>query len=566
MFADEQRAGQFSDESKQISLAMSGRKTYVDNSYNRSLGRVGMPHGSHVVSRSSSSSASGGSSYSAGSKSCYASGTSSERTYVDNSFNRQHGRVGKPVGSHVVSSSSGGNGYSAGSKSCYASGASSERTYVDNSFNRQHGRVGKPVGSHVVSSSSGGSISRSEDGGGSQNTRVYKDNPSNRRLGRVGKPIGTHVLHKDGSVSVSIDGTPIKPRKAPREIITENSIDDIRKKLEEFPVFRFPDPIYDDYQLALDKLQRTRIEDTWRENDIPVTPSDQEPQMTIPFSELKMEKDSIIGKGGFGVVHAALWKGTPVAFKKLHLQQMSTKRKDSFLKEVEIMASLKHNSTVKLFGAVIEKTEIGIVMEYLKRSLFDAIFVDEADFSEDLKKTIGTHIASALDYLHTHAPKIAHCDLKCANVLLDKDDNAKLGDFGLSAIKKATETSTSSMAGAHAAPGQGTPRYSAPEVLRGDLLKMDQLIQTDIYSLAVVAFELIFEEEAYDGLNKTQLEAHVGRGNLRPTSDENVKGCLSGPLAQLLNRCWDSRAANRPTAAEYQLEWSSLTTLYSESN
>jgi len=155
---------------------------YVDNAMNRSLGRVGMPHGSMIVSRSSGS---GGGGYS----------LSSTRTYVDNASNRSLGRVGMPHGSMPVSRSSG-NGAEGDS-------SSSTRTYVDNSYNRTLGRVGKEHGSMVVSKGSNTPMSRvhkslSNDSGFCSPSvtpkgKVYKDNPLNRRLNRVGLPHGAAV-------------------------------------------------------------------------------------------------------------------------------------------------------------------------------------------------------------------------------------------------------------------------------------------------------------------------------------------------------------------------------------
>ena len=194
-------------------------------------------------------------------------------------------------------------------------------------------------------------------------------------------------------------------------------------------------------------------------------------------------------------------------------------------------------------------------MEYMHRSLHKAIFWEEVSFPEEKKKKMVSQMACALQYLHTHEKKIAHCDVKSDNVLLDKDDNAKLSDFGISAVKNATETSRSSVA---APPGQGTPRYSAPEVLRGELLTMSQLLQTDIYSLAIVVFEVVTEEEPFQGLNVRQLEANVGRGKLRPTASSTE---LSKSVTDLLKKCWDDSASYRPTAGQFQDEWNSVTVL-----
>ena len=226
---------------------------------------------------------------------------------------------------------------------------------------------------------------------------------------------------------------------------------------------------------------------------------------------------------------------------------------------MRILATLNHPNTVKMFGAVVEEGNIGIVMEYMRRSLHRALFWDEPPFPKEKKKQVITQIASALEYLHTNdKQKIAHCDIKSENVLLDHDNNAKLTDFGISVIKSATQTSMSTAGGSAAPPGLGTPRYSAPEVLRGELLSMAQLLQTDIYSLALVVFELLAEEEPYEGLNYPQLQANVGRGSLRPYASD-VK--LSRRVLRLLERCWENDAPKRPTAVEFNREWSGITVL-----
>ena len=182
--------------------------------------------------------------------------------------------------------------------------------------------------------------------------------------------------------------------------------------------------------------------------------------------------------------------------------------------------------------------------------------MDEIEFSSDVKKIIVHQVASALNYLHTRDPKIAHCDVKSENILLDKYKNAKLADFGLSAVKNAAQTSCNN---ARAPPGQGTLRYSAPEVLRGELLSMSRLLMSDIYSLAIVVFELLMEEEPYEGLSLLQLQEHVGRGRMQPPLDSII---LTRPVIDILERSWDVSASQRPTALEFMTEWSQLLTLF----
>ena len=407
------------------------------------------------------------------------------------------------------------------------SASSGQRCYVDNAYNRKLGRVGKPLGAHVIHST-GGSV---------PGERYYVDSAHNRRLGRAGKPI---------------------PRRfARQQELAEGSTLDVLVRI--LQGLGFTDTSRPDYQSVLDRLERAQVEESWKKDG--VTPSTELsqlkcpiPGMIIPFAELQQKR--VIGRGGFGEVYACLWHSQAVAFKKLFYQHMSRKRQDSLVREITILAALDHSNTVKMIGVVVEEGTVGIVMEYLPRSLFTAIFIDRTEFPESKKKEIVYQMASALLYLHMHEPKIAHCDIKSENVLLDGNDNAKLGDFGLSAIKNATESSRSSAAGV--APGQGTPRYSAPEVLRGEVLTMSQLFQADVYSLAVVAFEVVVEEEPFDGLNVKQLEANVGRGDLRPTSTV----ALSQQLSDLFNSSWDDCASKRPKAAEFSKKWNSISDLY----
>ena len=536
----------------------SSQRCYVDNAYNRSLGRVGMPHGTAVVSRA------GGCTTSKGSNSAASSnGGRSTGCYVDNAQNRSLGRVGMPYGTAVVSRSGGGT-TSRGSNGGGSATTSSQGCYVDNAYNRRLGRVGMPYGTAVVSQSGG--ISRSAASTAADGVRRYVDNPLNRRLGRVGKPIGTRVLHNSGSVTIcDVPASQDQVRSNRARLISEYTLDELVAKLRSFGLSDSRRPLYQD---AVDVMEQETIEEDWKTCGLePVTDissvSDHTPGEIIPYSELQIPDKKPIGRGGFGKVYAGKWYGTPIAYKKLLYQQMSRKLHNSFTKEVSILALLNHRCTIRMFGAVVEDGNIGIVMEYMHRSLHRALHCDQeikfTQFTQPKKKSMVDQIASALEYLHGNTvQKIAHCDVKPANILLDKYDNVKLTDFGISAIKNATETSLSTVA---ARPGQGTPRYSAPEVLQGELLGIKQLMQTDIYSLAVVVFEILSEEDPYDGLNLRQLEAQVGRGTLRPTSNDVT---FSRPVDNLLKRCWDRRADARPSAAEFRDAWSTIRVLCAE--
>ena len=88
---------------------------------------------------------------------------------------------------------------------------------------------------------------------------------------------------------------------------------------------------------------------------------------------------------------------------------------------------------------------------------------------------------------------------------------------------------------------------------------MSRLLMSDIYSLAIVVFELLMEEEPYEGLSLLQLQEHVGRGRMQPPLDSII---LTRPVIDILERSWDVSASQRPTALEFMTEWSQLLTLF----
>ena len=469
------------------SSASSAQRCYVDNASNQSLGRVGKAVGTHVVHKDGSTTVSGsvGTSYGATS--------SSTKTHVDNKMNRKLGRVGKPHGTHVVHKD-GTTTVSGSVDTSYDATSSSPKTHVDNKMNRKLGRVGKPHGTHVVHKDGSVSVSSPKESTTSSKG-FYVDNEVNRKLGRVGMPKGTHVVHKDGGVTITHDipsssvsaaqrfyvdnpfnrrlvrvGKPIHNCRIGKKtsiesslvqkLLCEQSFEDIVQILRELD---FADQDYPAVRKAQVELQRTEVEESWKKSGIdPSTDYSKADEMTkeiIPLAEISVQEK--IGEGGFGKVYAALWKDTPIAFKKLAYQQIRKKKREQFVKEIRIFSKLSHDNIVKMFGVVVDAENIGIIMEYLPKTLYHAIFIEEVLFGREEKKRIIGEIIAALCYLHTpedtlsySKPKIAHCDVKGQNILLDFNNVAKLCDFGLSAMKNNMQSSSSRSL---AVPGQGHP-------------------------------------------------------------------------------------------------------------
>ena len=153
---------------------------------------------------------------------------------------------------------------------------------------------------------------------------------------------------------------------------------------------------------------------------------------------------------------------------------------------------------------------------------------------------------------------VAHCDIKAQNVLLNvpaEDENedgfdyrnveAKITDFGLSMMKSETETSASQdVRFGH----RGTPRYSAPEVHRGEMLNLTQYTKADIFSMGILMLEVAVEEEPFYGITKAQLLKHVGAGLLVPTVPDDIE--LTKEFYGVVTSCWKFDPDERPSGRE----------------
>ncbi|XP_058209740.1 probable leucine-rich repeat receptor-like serine/threonine-protein kinase At3g14840 [Rhododendron vialii] len=191
-----------------------------------------------------------------------------------------------------------------------------------------------------------------------------------------------------------------------------------------------------------------------------------------------------IGEGGFGSVYKGLLSdGTVIAVKQLSSKSKQGNRE--FVNEIGMISALQHSHLVKLYGCCIEGNQLLLVYEYMENnSLARALFGPEGcqlqlDWLTRYKICIG--IARGLAYLHEEARlKIVHRDIKATNVLLDKNLNAKISDFGLAKLDEEDNTHISTRIA-------GTYGYMAPEyAMRGYLTD-----KADVYSFGIVALEIV---------------------------------------------------------------------------
>nr|GMC99692.1 putative serine/threonine-protein kinase [Ipomoea batatas] len=206
-----------------------------------------------------------------------------------------------------------------------------------------------------------------------------------------------------------------------------------------------------------------------------------------------------IGVGGFGVVYrGALKDGTCVAIKCLSAE--SKQGTNEFLTEINTISNTLHPNLVKLIGCCVEGRNRILVYEYLENnSLANALLGTSSkhiymDWPKRAAICLG--IASGLAFLHEEAEHhIVHRDIKASNVLLDRNLNPKIGDFGLAKLFPDNVTHVSTRVA-------GTIGYLAPEyALLGQLTK-----KADVYSFGVLVLEIISgRSSSYDAFGEDLL-------------------------------------------------------------
>ncbi|CAK9148060.1 unnamed protein product [Ilex paraguariensis] len=191
-----------------------------------------------------------------------------------------------------------------------------------------------------------------------------------------------------------------------------------------------------------------------------------------------------LGEGGFGPVYKGLLSdGTVIAVKQLSSKSRQGNRE--FLNEIGMISCVQHPNLVKLHGCCIEGDQLLLVYEYMENnSLASALFGSAdsqlvLDWPTRFKICVG--IARGLVFLHEESIfKIVHRDIKATNVLLDRDLNPKISDFGLARLNEDENSHISTRVA-------GTIGYMAPEYALWGYLTY----KADVYSFGVVVLEIV---------------------------------------------------------------------------
>ncbi|KAK7368163.1 hypothetical protein VNO80_10186 [Phaseolus coccineus] len=258
-------------------------------------------------------------------------------------------------------------------------------------------------------------------------------------------------------------------------------------------------------------------------------------------SELDFSNLVCIGKGSFGEILKAHWRGTPVAVKRI-LPSLSDDRLviQDFRHEVNLLVKLRHPNVVQFLGAVTDKKPLMLITEYLRGGDLHKYLKDKGSLSPSTAINFGLDIARGMAYLHNEPNVIIHRDLKPRNVLLvnSSADHLKVGDFGLSKlIKVQSSHDVYKMTGE-----TGSYRYMAPEVFKHR--RYDKKV--DVFSFAMILYEMLEGEPPFSNYEPYDGAKYVAEGH-RPSF--RAKSYTSD-LRDLTDECWASDINQRPSFIE----------------
>lgn len=279
------------------------------------------------------------------------------------------------------------------------------------------------------------------------------------------------------------------------------------------------------------------------------------------FKELRAATDhfnskNILGRGGFGIVYkGCLNDGTLLAVKRLKDYNIAG-GEIQFQTEVETISLAVHRNLLRLSGFCTTENERLLVYPYMPNGsvasrLRDHIHGRPAlDWARRKKIALGT--ARGLLYLHEQCdPKIIHRDVKAANILLDEDFEAVVGDFGLAKLLDHRDSHVTTAV-------RGTVGHIAPEYLSTG----QSSEKTDVFGFGILLLELITGQKALDfgraanqkGVMLDWVKKLHQEGKLNLLVDKDLKGNFDRveleEMVQVALLCTQFNPSHRPKMSE----------------
>jgi eukaryotic-like serine/threonine-protein kinase len=250
-----------------------------------------------------------------------------------------------------------------------------------------------------------------------------------------------------------------------------------------------------------------------------------------------------LGKGGMGKVYRVLDKRLKeeVALKLVKTEIASDKETiERFSNELKLARRISHRNVGRMYELMEAEGTYFITMEYVPGQDLRRLIRQTGQLTTGKAISIARQVCEGLS--EAHGLSVVHRDLKPGNILIDRDGNAKIMDFGIArSISAKGITSAGVMI--------GTPEYMSPEQVEGK--EADQ--RSDIYSLGIILYEMATGRVPFEG--DTPLAIAVKHKTEAPRDPKLVNSQIPKDLSQVILRCLEKEKEKRyQTAGEVRSE------------
>ncbi len=270
--------------------------------------------------------------------------------------------------------------------------------------------------------------------------------------------------------------------------------------------------------------------------DIEVTETMETPKEELTTGSTFAGRYQIIeelGRGGMGKVYKVLDKevNAKVALKLIKPEIASDKKTiERFRNELKVARDIAHKNVCRMYDLGKEEGAYYITMEYVSGEDLKS-FIRRAGFLSAGKAiSIASQVCEGLD--EAHRLGVVHRDLKPQNIMIDKEGNARIMDFG---IARSLRTKGITGSGVMI----GTPEYMSPEQVDGK--EADQ--RADIYSLGVILYEMVTGRVPFEG--DTPFSIGVKQKSEVPQPPKEINQQIPDDLNRLILRCMEKEKESR---------------------
>jgi len=245
-----------------------------------------------------------------------------------------------------------------------------------------------------------------------------------------------------------------------------------------------------------------------------------------------------LGKGGMGRVYKVLDKeiGEKVALKLLNPEiAAESKTIERFRNELKTARQISHKNVCRMYHLSKEEGAPYIIMEYVRGEDLKSMIRMMGRLSPGQAIVMARQVCEGL--VEAHKLGVVHRDLKPQNIMIDRDGNVKIMDFGIARSLKAKGITGAGMM-------IGTPEYMSPEQVEGK--ETDE--RSDIYALGIILFEMMTGGVPFEG--ETPLSVALKQKTEIPQDPKKINPQIPEDLNRLILRCLEKEKGKRYQGAQ----------------